>query len=94
MGNFLFVPLLHSVSDLSVKFPVKNALIQGDAFLILGFHRKVDEKCSLLGYKAANTCNFLPTFRDNITVPFLGAVNSILLDSRPLMMGPIGCPEM
>jgi len=51
-------------------------------------------KCSLLGYYVANTCNFLPTFRDKLSAPFLGVVSSILLDSRPLKMGPIGCPEM
>ena len=27
------------------------------------------ENCALLGYYAGNYCNFLPTFRDNLTVP-------------------------
>ena len=93
-GKILVVPLLHSMSDLSDKFPMKNVLIQGNAFLILGFDCKVDEKCSLLGYYAANTCNFLPAFRDKILVPFLGVVSSNLLDSRPVKMGPKRCPEM
>ena len=88
------MPLLYSVSDLSDMFPMKNVLIQGDAFLIVGFHREVDEKCSLLGYYAANTCNFLPTLRDNPSVPFLGVVSSIFLDSEPLNTGPTGCLEM
>jgi len=29
---------------------------------------EVDERCALLGYHAASTCNSLPTFRDNISV--------------------------
>ena len=62
------MPLLHPVRVLSDKIPLRNVLIQGEALLIL-----VDEKCSLLGYDAANNCNFLPTFRDNISVPFLGS---------------------
>ena len=94
MGNFLVVPLLHSVSDLSDTYPTKNVLIQGDTFFILGFHCEVDEKCLLLGYYEANTCNSLPKLLDNPSVPFLGVVSSILLDSGPLKMGPTGCPEM
>jgi hypothetical protein len=37
--------------------------------LISGFHRVVDEFCSLLGYYAAACGNCLPTFRDNVSVP-------------------------
>jgi len=43
---------------------------------------EVDEKCALLGYYAANSGHFLPTFRDNLLVPSSGAKR-----------GPIGCPE-
>ena len=39
--------------------------------------------CALLGYYAASSGNFLPTFRDNLSVP----------SSWPLKMGSIGCPE-
>ena len=38
---------------------------------------------ALLGYYAASSGNFLPTFRDNLSAPFLGG----------LKMGLIGCPE-
>ena len=31
--------------------------------------REVDENCALLGYYAASNGNFLPTFRDNLSVP-------------------------
>jgi hypothetical protein len=37
-----------------------------------GFRREVDENCALLGYYAASSGNFLPTFRDNLSVPFSG----------------------
>ena len=53
--------------------------------VILGFRRQVDENCWLLGYYAASGDNSLPTFRDNLSVPF----------SVPwrLKMGPICRPE-
>jgi len=35
------------------------------------FHREVAEICALLGYYAATSGNFLPTFRDNLSVPSL-----------------------
>ena len=37
--------------------------------MILGFRLEVDESCVLLDYYAASSGNFLPTFRDNISVP-------------------------
>ena len=40
-----------------------------------GFHREVAENCALLGYYTAGSGNFLPTFRDNLLVPFLGFKN-------------------
>ena len=43
---------------------------------------EVDEYCSLLGYYAASSGNFVPTFRDNFSVPSSGTKR-----------GPIGCPE-
>ena len=42
---------------------------------ISGFRRQVAEKCVLLGYYAANSGNFLPTFRDNVSVLFSGFKN-------------------
>jgi hypothetical protein len=37
--------------------------------LISGFRRDVDEICGLLGYYTASCGNYLPTFRDNVSVP-------------------------
>ena len=37
--------------------------------VILGYRREVDEKCALLDCYAASDGNFLPTLRDNLTVP-------------------------
>jgi hypothetical protein len=38
-------------------------------YVISGFRREVDENCALVGYYAASGGSFLPTFRDNLTVP-------------------------
>jgi len=35
-----------------------------------GIRREVDENCALLGYYAASSDNSIPTFRDNLSVPF------------------------
>jgi hypothetical protein len=40
------------------------------------FLREVDENCALLGYYAASSGNFLPTFRDNLSAPFQGVKNA------------------
>jgi len=37
-------------------------------YVISGFHREVDENRALLGYYAARSGNFSPTFRDNLSV--------------------------
>jgi len=37
--------------------------------VISGFRREVDENCALLGYDAASSGNFLPMFRENLSVP-------------------------
>jgi hypothetical protein len=37
--------------------------------LILGFCRDVDEICGLLGYYTASCGNYLPTLRENVSVP-------------------------
>ena len=38
--------------------------------MISGFRREVDEKCTILGYCPASNGNSLPTFRDNLSIPF------------------------
>ena len=48
---------------------VSNTLSTTSLFVISGFRRELDEKCALLGYCAASSGNFLPTFRDNLSVP-------------------------
>ena len=37
--------------------------------VITGFRREMDENCTLLGYYAESSGNFLPTFRGNQSVP-------------------------
>ena len=37
--------------------------------VISGSHCDVDENCAILGYYAANSGNFLPEFRDNLSAP-------------------------
>ena len=63
------------------------------------FRCEVDEICALLGYYAACSGNPLPTFWDNLSALEDGTDGlsrdkpSILLDSWPLKMEPMGCPE-
>jgi len=38
--------------------------------VISSFRRDVGENCALLGHYAASSCNLLPTFRDNPSVPY------------------------
>ena len=62
-----------------------------------GFRRQVDEICALLGYYAAYSDNSLPTFRDNLSVPFSRVMNQerheFKKDFYSLKMGPRGFPE-
>ena len=37
--------------------------------VISGFSREEDENCALLGCYAESSGNFLPTFRDNLSIP-------------------------
>ena len=37
--------------------------------LILGFRHEIYENCCIVGYYAKSSCNFFPTFRDNLSVP-------------------------
>ena len=50
--------------------------------MISGFRRELEENSSLLGYYVASSGNFLPTFRDNVSLQSSGAKRR-----------PIGCPE-
>jgi len=54
--------------------------------MISGFRHEVDDSCALLGYYAAGSGNFLPTFRDNLLGP-------ILRVQEYLGIGLIGCAE-
>jgi hypothetical protein len=38
--------------------------------VISGFRGDSDELCNLMGYYAASSGNPLPTFRDNLSVPY------------------------
>jgi len=60
--------------------------------VISGFHCEADENCALLDYHTASSGNYLPAFRDNLSVLSLKVENP--KDSRPLKTGPIGCPKM
>jgi hypothetical protein len=50
--------------------------------------RRNDRKLRFLGYYAASSGYFLPTFRDNLSVSLSGGLNS-----RPLKVGPISCSQ-
>ena len=56
--------------------------------VISSFHCKINENCALLGYYAASSGNFLPTFRDNLLVPSSGVKKT-----RSLRMELVGCPK-
>ena len=36
---------------------------------------RIDENCAILGYYAAISGNFLPTFRDDLLVPYSGVTS-------------------
>jgi hypothetical protein len=61
--------------------------------LISGLRREADDNCALLGYYAASSGNFLPTFLDNLPVPISRVKNKKKLNFWPLKMGPIICSE-
>ena len=64
--------------------------------MISGFRREVAKKCALLGCYATRSGIFLPTFRDNISVPFSGFKNKkSLLPQCGVYIGNSvgGCPE-
>jgi len=54
------------------------------------FSRKVDENSAILGHYTASSGNFLPTFRDNLSVPSSGFMNP---KDWTLKMGPKVVPK-
>jgi len=59
-------------------FPLRNLKVEysegllyniGAECVISCFRREVDDNCAPLGYYAASSGNFLPTFRDNQSIP-------------------------
>jgi len=61
-------------------------------FTFLRWAAFVFENCVLLGYYAASSGNFLPTFRDNISIPPSRVMNPSF-GFLTLKKGPIRCPE-
>ena len=57
-------------------------------WMVSGFRRDVNENGALLGYYAAYSGNWAPTFRDNLWVPFAR------VEQSKKKMGTIGCLEM
>jgi hypothetical protein len=60
--------------------------------LISGFPRDVDLICGLLGDYTASWGNYLPTFRESVSVPS-SRVEISFVESRHVKMGPTRCPE-
>ena len=50
---------------------------------VFGFRHEVDENCSLRGYYASSSGNFLPTFRNNLSVPSFRDQESKIMKGRP-----------
>jgi hypothetical protein len=48
--------------------------------MISGFHRGVDENCTLLDHDVASSGNSLPTFRDNVSGPYSRVKNPFRKD--------------
>jgi hypothetical protein len=40
--------------------------------MISGFCHNIDKNCSVMGYYAAGSGNFIPTFQDNLSMPSSG----------------------
>ena len=53
----------------SLHMPLSHSCRQLHLYVISSFHRDVHEICPILGYYAAGSDNFLPTFRDNLSAP-------------------------
>jgi hypothetical protein len=68
------VPLYFLIHSLAINNPL---------YVISGFRREVVENCTLMGYYAASSDNFLPTIRENLSGPSLGAKDTLTLKMRP-----------
>ena len=58
---------IYDISSLRVK--IHRYIIKFHLCVISGYRRSVDEICAIFGFYAAWNGSFLPTFRDNISVP-------------------------
>jgi len=72
--TFLFQIIIYLLSS-SVFGIVATCFITDEQCLISGCRREVGKNCALLGYYAASSGNFLPTFRDNLSVQSSGVKN-------------------
>jgi hypothetical protein len=68
------IPIKFSVYGVDLDSRMVDKILE--VCVISEFRRKIDENCALLGYYAAISGNFLPTFRDNLSVPSSGVKNS------------------
>ena len=67
--------------------PLSSLLTRVQNYVISGFRRDVNEICALLEIYAAWDGSFLPTFRDNLSVPSLRAKRSAGLGLLDLKCG-------
>ena len=62
---------IYDISRLRVKEVNEGLQTEGSrrlVFVILGFRHEVAENCALMGYHTASSGNFLPKFRDNMSI--------------------------
>jgi hypothetical protein len=64
MEHFGLNESVHFLKKLAVSGKTKRRCV------IAGFSRSVNEICALLGFYTAQNGSLLPTFRDNLSVPF------------------------
>jgi hypothetical protein len=64
ISHFIYQQLKHTI------YKLITYLITTPTWVISGFRREVAENSALLLCYAANSADFLPTFRDNLSVPF------------------------
>jgi hypothetical protein len=57
------------VTQIILEWMEINVLKWHGHSVIWGLHSNVDEHWALLGHYAASSVDFLPTFRDNISIP-------------------------
>jgi len=62
--HFIYQQLMHTI------YKLITYLIVTPTCVISGFRHEVAENCALLVCYAAISGDFLPTFRDNLSVPF------------------------